>query len=341
MATSYAYVGAPTFIAAVEGRLAEAGFVRAADSASADIVLTYCTSASALEDLYFGDDGLVTSVAPGSVLVDLSATTPNFAREINAVATVNDLVMVEAPVTVRSLVAEDAFACDNLLGPVASEAEIPPAVRALLEALFGEVVEVGAPGRAQLMRNTHTLPLAAALVSAIEATALDDAAARSVGALDADQVPLFSPVSADPVVRAVRQKRFTGDYTAEMLLAELSAALMAADDAEVILPAWRRPCTCWSFWRSSGVPIWRRRRLRSCIATRRPGPRRASTGPVPSRPTAAGTTTTMGTTRTGMPSTMPTGTTRPTTTASTTAPTSCDSFESGAMGAPDSAALSL
>jgi len=38
------------------------------------------------------------------------------------------------------------------------------------------------------------------------------------------------------VVRAVRQKRFTGDYTAEMLLAELSAALMAADDAEVILP---------------------------------------------------------------------------------------------------------
>lgn len=236
MATSYAYVGAPTFIAAVEGRLAEAGFVRAADSASADIVLTYCTSASALEDLYFGDDGLVTSVAPGSVLVDLSATTPNFAREINAVATVNDLVMVEAPVTVRSLVAEDAFACDNLLGPVASEAEIPPAVRALLDALFGEVVEVGAPGRAQLMRNTHTLPLAAALVSAIEATALDDAAARSVGALDADQVPLFSPVSADPVVRAVRQKRFAGDYTAEMLLAELSAALMAADDAEVILP---------------------------------------------------------------------------------------------------------
>lgn len=236
MATSYAYVGAPTFIAAVEGRLADAGFVRASDSASADIVLTFCTSASALEDLYFGDGGLVTSVAPGSVLVDLSATTPNFAREINAVATVNDLAMVEAPVTVRSLVAENAFARENLLGPVASEAEIPPAVRSLLDALFGEVVEVGAPGRAQLMRNTHTLPLAAALVSAIEAVALDDAAARSVGALDADQVPLFSPVSADPVVRAVRQKRFTGDYTAEMLLAELSAALMAADDAEVILP---------------------------------------------------------------------------------------------------------
>ena len=216
MAKSYAYVGAPSFIGAVEGRLADAGFSRVSDVASADIVVTFATSGSALEDLYFGDEGLVTTAAPGSTLVDLSAATPNFAREINAVATVNDLVMVEAP--------------------VATEAELTDEVRRLLDAIFGEVVEVGAPGRAQLLRNTHTLPLAADLVSAIEAVALDDASARSVGALDADQIPLFSPVSADPVVQAVRQQRYTGDYTAEMLLAELSAALMAADDAEVILP---------------------------------------------------------------------------------------------------------
>lgn len=236
MANLYAYRGAPSFIGAVADRLTDAGFSRVEDVASADIVVTYCTSGSALEDLYFGDGGLITSAAPGAVLVDLSATTPNFAREINAVATVNDLVMVEAPATVRSLVAEDAFARDNLMGPVATESELTDEVRRLLDALFGEVVEVGAPGRAQLLRNTHTLPMAADLVSAIEAVALDDASARSVGALDADQIPLFSPVSADPVVRAVRQQRFTGAYTAEMLLCELSAALMAADDAEVILP---------------------------------------------------------------------------------------------------------
>ena len=106
MAKSYAYVGAPSFIGAVEGRLADAGFSRVSDVASADIVVTFATSGSALEDLYFGDEGLVTTAAPGSTLVDLSAATPNFAREINAVATVNDLVMVEAPATVRSLVAE-------------------------------------------------------------------------------------------------------------------------------------------------------------------------------------------------------------------------------------------
>ncbi|WP_304425888.1 NAD(P)-binding domain-containing protein [uncultured Adlercreutzia sp.] len=236
MACLYAYEGAPSFIAAVEPRLADAGFSRVEDAVSADIVLTFYASASALEDAYLGDGGLVSRAAPGAILVDFSATTPNFARELNAVATVNDLVMVEAPVTVRSLVAPDAFSRENLLGPVASESELADTVRELLGVVFGEVVEVGAPGRAQLLRNTHTLPLAADLVSAIEAVALDDASARVVGALDADQVPLFSPVSADPVVRAVREQRWNGAYTAEMLLAELSAALMAADDAEVILP---------------------------------------------------------------------------------------------------------
>lgn len=236
MANLYAYLGAPSFIGAVEGRLSDAGFSRVGDAASADIVVTFCTTASSLEDAYFGEAGLVATAAPGTVLVDLSAATPNLAREINAVATVNDLVMVEAPVTVRSLVAEDAFSRENLLGPVATETELTDEVRRFLGALFGEVVEVGAPGRAQLLRNTHTVPLAANLVSAIEAVALDDASARSVGALDADQIPLFSPVSADPVIRAVRQQRYTGAYTAEMLLSELSAALMAADDAEVILP---------------------------------------------------------------------------------------------------------
>lgn len=235
MANLYAYVGAPSFIRAVEPRLTAAGFKRVQDVASASLVVTFCTSQTALEDRYFGDDGLVTVMAPGSVLIDLSATTPNFAREINAVATVNDLVMVEAPLTVRSLVADPAFGTDNLMAPVACEGEVPVEAQALLEAVFGEVRDAGAPGAAQLVRAGHTLELAAHLVSTIEAQALNDAVARSVGTAGKLDMRLGGQ-EADPVVRALREKRFAGAYTVEMLLAELSSALMAADDAELILP---------------------------------------------------------------------------------------------------------
>lgn len=65
MAKSYAYVGAPSFIGAVEGRLADAGFSRVSDVASADIVVTFATSGSALEDLYFGDRGARHDGGPG------------------------------------------------------------------------------------------------------------------------------------------------------------------------------------------------------------------------------------------------------------------------------------
>ena len=235
MATLYAYVGAPSFIGAVEPRLEAAGFKRTQDVASASMVVTFCTSQTALEDVYFGDDGLITVMDAGSVLIDLSATTPNFAREISAVATVNDLLMVEAPVTVRSLVADPAFGVDNLMAPVALEGDVPDEARALLECVFSEVRNVGAPGAAQLARINHTLPLAAHLMSVIEVESLHDAAARAVGGAGKLDRSLFGG-PLDPVVVALRAKRFAGAYTVEMLLAELSSALMAADDVELILP---------------------------------------------------------------------------------------------------------
>ena len=65
MAKSYAYVGAPSFIGAVEGRLADAGFSRVSDVGlgghRGDV---RATSGSALEDLYFGDE-TVTTAPPG------------------------------------------------------------------------------------------------------------------------------------------------------------------------------------------------------------------------------------------------------------------------------------
>ena len=41
---------------------------------------------------------------------------------------------------------------------------------------------------------------------------------------------------AEQVLAAVNEGRFNGTYTVEMLMAELSAALMAADDVDLILP---------------------------------------------------------------------------------------------------------
>lgn len=240
MAKAYAYRGNERFIAAMAGRLEEAGYVRTEEVGAADILLSFCTSQSQLEELYFGEDGFVQDARPGSVLIDASACTPNLAREMNAVATVSDLVMVEAPFSLHDLSASDAFAKQNLLCFVASESEgsaVDDLALPFLGALFGDVERCGAPGTAQLLRAAHTLQSATQMIAVIEADALCSAMRRSVNGAGLEKLQLEADsAEAARVLRAVHEQRFEGAYTVEMLMAALSSAIMAADDAELILP---------------------------------------------------------------------------------------------------------
>ncbi len=237
MARSFAFSGNRRFIAEVAPRLESSGFARVDDAAAADVVISYCSSQNELEDLYFGDAGFVSELAPGSLLIDLSPMTPSFAREVNAVATVSDLDMVEAPLVMVDMVADDVFSRENIWCFAAGEDGGVDRAREVLNALFGEIREVGGPGAAQLARAAHTLQVSAQVISAIEADALCRATSKSaLGASFSDALTAAATPEAQSVLGAVRADRFDGAYTVEQFMAELSSAIMAADDVELILP---------------------------------------------------------------------------------------------------------
>ena len=158
----YVYAGHEGFYEAVSPRLAQAGFVRTADAGAADAVLTFCTSQTALEDAYFDENGFVQSVRPDTVLIDLSASTPGFARELNAVSMVSDLAFVEAPLLVDNMMLPQAFSVrENLRCLVAGEDGSIARAEALLAALACEVHKTGVSGSAQLARAAYSLQMAA------------------------------------------------------------------------------------------------------------------------------------------------------------------------------------
>lgn len=237
MSKAYAFYGSPAIDAVLAPRLADAGLVRVEDVAAADVALTYCTSAAELEEAYFGTHGFVSDMAAGSLLIDLSAVSPSFARELNAVALVNDLAMVEAPLVVAAITSPEAFAKENLSCFAAGEEGAVERAREVLLAMFGQVHETGGPGTAQLARAAFTLQMVAQVISAIEADALYRSFRRSVAGagLGSAQPGAASPWAND-MMEAVASGRFEGPYTIEMFMGELSAALMAADDVELILP---------------------------------------------------------------------------------------------------------
>ena len=159
----YAFIGNEAVGDVVRERLDAAGWTRTADVASAGMVVTYCTSQTALEDAYFDENGIVQAASPNTVLIDLSASTPSFARELNAVAIVSDLAAVEAPLVVADPMLSDALSDrDNLMCLVGGEEDDVEAARPVLDALVGAGMRFG--GAFWLLAGVVALVTAANLV---------------------------------------------------------------------------------------------------------------------------------------------------------------------------------
>ena len=64
MTKAFVYAGHPAVGNMVSDRLCAAGWHRVTDAGAADAVITYFTVQTALEDAYFGDNGIVQGGAP-------------------------------------------------------------------------------------------------------------------------------------------------------------------------------------------------------------------------------------------------------------------------------------
>lgn len=237
MSKAFYYKGEACVGRYVEQCLGELGYVREDDVLCADIALTYILTQDALEDAYFGDNGLVQNANQGTLLIDLSASTPTFSRELNAVCVVNDKKAIEAPLVFLHPGAAEAIEKSNVACFVGGEeASLTDAIP-VLEALASKVQDMGGAGSAQLGKAAYTLQAAAHIISAVEADALYRAVRGVTGSMQETEARAGAlSVAAEEVLQAVVEERFGGTYTVEMFMSELSAALTAADDADLILP---------------------------------------------------------------------------------------------------------
>lgn len=237
MDARYAYIGTDAVRYFVEARLQATGFTLADSLNDADVVITHCASQSVLEDAYLDAGGIVAEAKPGALAIDLSPSTPSFARELEAVATVNGLRCVEAPLAVRDLGKADALSYpENLILFVSGEDDAVRAARPILDALSDDVRLVGGSGSAQLAKAAHSVRTVAELVAVIEADALMRHAGAQVSRNGAARGLRGDDARADSLLQAISDERFSGAYTIEMLMADVSAALMAAEDIDLVLP---------------------------------------------------------------------------------------------------------
>lgn len=238
MSESFAFAGDLVVGEVLSRKLQEAGFALAESLSSARYIVTYCLSQSQLEDVYLGTDGAVESASPGCCLIDLSPSTHTAAREIYAVARVNELQALDAPLVLRDLCSHDAFGdSQNVMIPVGGEEDAFKEALPLLQALAGEVRFMGQAGMGQLAKMMATTQQAAALVSVVESRAL--ARAHGELAMEAMQMVVDAGIALpgmQALYQAMAEGHFHGTHSCQVLMAEATAVMSAAEEAQMVLP---------------------------------------------------------------------------------------------------------
>lgn len=196
----------------------------------ADIVLTCYAHPEDGEDLYLGDNGLMELARPQTYLVDLSVTTPRLAQEIHAMASVNDLIYIDAPLL--NMGERESTTCFLGGDPEASDAIGP-----LLPYMATTVQRLDSPGEGMLAACLAIIGQAGTIMGAIEAISIAKISGlKTRNALSALATTGAASRALIDYVPQVLDEDYNGRLAVYEFLNMLDAALLMSEDLNVTLP---------------------------------------------------------------------------------------------------------
>ena len=135
--------------------------------ANADVVFTMVGYPSEVEELYLAGDGLLACTKPGAVLIDLTTSSPELARDIAEAAQVSGRMAFDCPVTGG----ESGAIAGTLTAIVgATENDIAP-VRDILATFAANICCFDGAGKGQAAKLANQVSLGACMVGMADAMA--------------------------------------------------------------------------------------------------------------------------------------------------------------------------
>jgi 3-hydroxyisobutyrate dehydrogenase len=216
--------------------------VRSLDVASmgVDLVISMLPAREQVREVYLGQGGVLASAAPGTLLVDCSTVDVETARAVAAAAKVNELEMLDAPVSggvAGALAGTLTFMVGG--GDQAFERAKP-----VLQAMGSTIVQAGAAGSGQAAKICNNMILGISMIAVCEAFVL----AEKFG-LDPDKLFEISSQSSGrcwsmtnycpvpgPVPTSPANRDYQPGFTATMMLKDLKLAQDAARLARAVTP---------------------------------------------------------------------------------------------------------
>lgn len=196
----------------------------------AQIAITSLRDPGEVENLYLGDESLLELMDPGTYCIDMTFSSPRLAREIQAVAAVSDIEVLDAPLV-------NVGDHEEPILFVGGEQETQKLLSPLFPYLATTIMPQEGPGEGQFAAMISIIALAGSLMGAIEAVSL----AHIVGFPEKSALNALASTSGGSralvdYIPQVLQHDYSGSIRVESFLEMLEVALDTAEELEVTVP---------------------------------------------------------------------------------------------------------
>jgi len=189
----------------------------------AQIILSMVADDSASRAVWLGENGALTGVSPGSVLIESSTLSVGWVKELEAAGAQRGCEFLDAPVTGT----KPHAASGELLFLVGGSADALDAARSVFSVLGRDAVHLGPTGSGALMKLINNFMCGVQAASFAEAVALIDA-----GGLDRAKAAsiLSGGAPGSGIVKRMADRVATNDFTPNFALRWMAKDLAYALD---------------------------------------------------------------------------------------------------------------
>ncbi|MFC4184482.1 NAD(P)-dependent oxidoreductase [Saccharococcus thermophilus] len=132
-----------------------------------DIVITMVGYPKDVEEVYFGEEGILANVKEGTYVIDMTTSTPSLAEKIYQAAKERNVHALDAPVSGGDIGAKEG----KLTIMVGGDEEVFSACKPILERLGTNIVHQGKAGAGQHTKMCNQIAIASNMIGVCEALA--------------------------------------------------------------------------------------------------------------------------------------------------------------------------
>jgi 3-hydroxyisobutyrate dehydrogenase len=186
-----------------------------------------------VREVYLGESGILTTAKPGSIVIDMTTTSPSLAQEIYSATASKSVHAVDAPVSGGDVGARNG----TLSIMVGGDKGVVEAIKPLLETMGKQIVHQGGPGAGQHAKMCNQIIIAGTMIGVCESllygykAGLDlETMLRSVSSGAAACWTL------DNMAPRILQRNFDPGFFVEHFIKDMSIALDEAHRLGLALP---------------------------------------------------------------------------------------------------------